>query len=103
MSKLRCVLVVLAALAVSLSFAVPVEDDPETPYDESESLPCESTPVFSSVLQESARALQSVLIPALPPRINPTARREEILAQQSARAPHSICDSITILGHSLRC
>jgi len=36
MSKLRCILVVLAVFALSLSFAVPEEDVPETPYDESE-------------------------------------------------------------------
>jgi hypothetical protein len=103
MSKLRCILVVLAALALSLSFAVPVEDDPETPYDESEALPYESTPVFSIMLEESARALQSVLTVAFPLRFHPTAKRNEILAKQSARTPHPICGSVIILDHSLRC
>jgi hypothetical protein len=87
MSKLRCILVVLAALVLSWSFAVPVEDDPETPYDESEALPYDSNPVFSIVVQESARVLQSLLIHAPRPRVNPTARSDEILAEQSARTP----------------
>jgi hypothetical protein len=103
MSRLRCVLVVLAAFALSLSFAVPAEDVPETPYDESEALPYESTPPFSVMLQESARVLQSMLTPTFPFCFHPTARRDEILTEQSARIPHPISDSVTILNHSLRC
>jgi len=103
MSKLHGILVVLAALVLSWSFAVPVEDDPETPYDESEALPYESTPLFSVMLQDSARELQSVLISTLLPRVNPTARRDEVLAEQWARTPHPTYRSVTILDHSLRC
>jgi len=103
MRKLRSLLVVLAALALCMSFAVPREDVPETPYDESEAMPYESGPVFSIMVQESARALLSLLTSALPPRVDRTARRDEILAQQWARAPHPIGASATILDHSLRC
>jgi hypothetical protein len=103
MSKLRCILVVMAALALSLSFAVPVEDDPETPYDESEALPYESNPVFSIMLEESARAVQLLTTFAFPLHFHPTAKRNEILAKQSARTPHPISGSLTILDHSLRC
>ena len=102
MRQLHRILVVLATLTLCLSFAVPVEDDPETFYDESESVPYESTPLFSA-MQDSARELQSVLISALPPRVNPTARRDEVLAEQSARTPHPTYRSVTILDHSLRC
>jgi hypothetical protein len=101
LSKLRCILVVLAALALSWSFAVSVEDDPETPYDESEALPYESSLTFSIVLQEFARALQSPLTLGFPLHFHPTARDGEILAERSA--PHPICGSLTILDHSLRC
>ena len=103
MSQLHRILVVLAALTLCLSFAVPAEDDPETFYDESESVPYESTPLFSVMLQDSARDLQSVLISALLPRVNPTARRDEVLAEQWARTPHPTYRSVTILDHSLRC
>jgi hypothetical protein len=103
MSKLRCVLVVLAALALGLSFAVPVEDVPETPYDESEALPYESTPVFSIMLRESAGVLQSVLTPAFSLHFHPTVGGDEILTEQWARIPHPIRVSVTILDHSLRC
>ena len=58
MKRSRCLLVLLTALALSFSFVVPAEDIPETPYDESESLPYESTPSSSIVLQQSACSLQ---------------------------------------------
>ena len=103
MSKLRCILVVLAVFALSLSFAVPEEDVPETPYDESEALPYESTPLFSIMLQESARAPQWVVTRAFPLQFHPTTGRDEIRSERLARTPHPICGSVTILDHSLRC
>jgi hypothetical protein len=103
MRVLHSLLVLLAAFALSLSFAVPANDVPESPYDESEALPYEAAPLFSIMLQESARALQSVLTLALPIHFDPTARRNETLAEQLARTPHPICGSVTILDHSLRC
>jgi len=59
MSHLRCILVVLVAVILGLSFAVPLEDNPETTYDETETLPYESTPLFSSDALVVARPLQS--------------------------------------------
>jgi len=103
MSKLRCILVMLAAFALSLSFVVPANDPPETPYDESEALPYESTPLFSIVLQESARIPQSVLTSALPLHFSPPSRRDEIPAEQQDRTPHPISESLNVLDHSLRC
>jgi hypothetical protein len=103
MSKLRCILVMLAAFALSLSFVVPANDPPETPYDESEALPYESTPLFSITLQESAGVLQSALTLAFPLHSHPRARRDETVTEQLVRTPHPICGSVTILDHSLRC
>ena len=98
MRVLRTALVLLAAFALSLSFAVPVEDVPETSYDESEALPYESTPPFSIMEQES------VLAPRLefPPQLQREAKRK-MLAEPSERETHPIGDSVIILGHSLRC
>lgn len=98
MSVVHSFLVVLAALVLGLSFAVPVEDVPETLYDESETLPYESTPPFSIVQQESA------LAPRLefPPQFQRQAKRK-MPAQPSERETHPICDSVIILDHSLRC
>ena len=98
----RCLLVLLVALAFGLSFAIPAEDMPETAYDESEALPYEATPLFSIVLQESART-QSVLTSASPLHFSPLLRRAEIQAEWSERAEPQLSVSVTILDHSLRC
>ena len=45
-----CTLVLLMLLAFGASLAVPAENVPETAYDESEALPCENTPLFSTVV-----------------------------------------------------
>jgi hypothetical protein len=102
MRKLRSVLVLLAALALSLSFAIPAEDVPETPYDESEALPYEATPPFSIMLQESARTPQSVLTFAFRFHFSPPAS-DEIPAEQRERSAYPISDSLTILDHFFRC
>jgi hypothetical protein len=59
----RCsILVLFVLLAFGLSLAVPAEDVPETVYDESETLPCESTPPFSIVVPlVAARTTQAPL------------------------------------------
>jgi len=103
MSRSRSVLVLFLVLIFGLSFTVPAEDIPETPYDESETLPFESTPGFSNVVQESGQTLHSVLTLAFPVHFHPTAVRDEILAEQSPWITHRICDSLVILDRSLRC
>jgi hypothetical protein len=56
-------------LGFGVSLAVPAEDVPETPYDESEALPYEGTPVFSSlvplVAARTTQAVPSSLYPRL--------------------------------------
>jgi hypothetical protein len=103
MRKLRCILVVLAALAVSLSFAVPVEDDPETPYDESESLPYEGTPLFSIAVPETVVAAPAVWAGVSSLGLDTAARRCESYRQHPAWAVHPISDPLTISNCSLRC
>jgi hypothetical protein len=50
MREPRVVLILLVLMFFGLSLALPLEDVPETPYDESEALPYEGTPVFSIVV-----------------------------------------------------
>jgi len=103
MRVLRSALVLLATFALSLSFAVPTEDVPETPYDESELLPYEITPPLSGDLvqeSESVPALQVVPIVlsslfSTPPAFGRAGHR--------GLAAHPIPDSLIILDHSLRC
>lgn len=42
MRKSHALLVLFVGLVLSASFAIPAEDVPETVYDDSESLPCET-------------------------------------------------------------
>ena len=99
MIVLRSALVFFAAFALSVSFAVPVEDVPDTSYDESEVLPYESTP-RPFVMQQR----ESVL----PPRLDFPLQfhrepKGEMLAVGSRRKAYRLGDSFPILNHSLRC
>ncbi len=93
----------LVLLAFGMSLAVPAEDVPETPYDESEGQPYESTPAFSGVaLQASARIAKAELScdPLL--RCASLTKRCKRRRESDAR-PYWVPDSLTILNHSLRC
>jgi hypothetical protein len=101
MRRLHYVLVLLATFALSVSFAVPAEDLPETAYDESESLPYEMTPQLSGdLVEESAPTLQVVLIA---PSDFSTPRQALVRAGCRNLAAHPISDSLVILDHTLRC
>ena len=102
MRKLRCILVVLAALVMSWSFAVPVEDDPETPFDESESQSYDMTPLLSGdIVQEPAPAPQVVPIG----RSDSLTAPRHVLGRAGCRklAAHRMSDSLVTLDRSLRC
>jgi hypothetical protein len=102
MIAFRSTLVLIVVLVLGVSFAIPAEDVSETAYDESESLPCESTPVaWIAVLEDWAQ---------------PTTTRPGVVrvhrgvwkrnGQQYKRMPyglHSIPNARIILDRSLRC
>ncbi len=93
MKKPRSALVLLLLLVFGVSLAVP-EDVPETAYDESETLPCEGSPVFSIVRpQASARIAKAELSGSLP----------SIFSTKPGKRFHCVAVSLTILRHSLRC
>ena len=55
------ILILFVLLGFGVSLAVPVEDAPETEYDESAALPSEGTPLFSIVVPlVAARTTQAV-------------------------------------------
>jgi len=102
MSELRCTLVVLAALVLSLSCAVPVEDDPETPYDESVCLPYEMTATLSgNGVRESAPTFQ--VVPIVPSDLFSAPKHASCRVGCKDPAAHPIPGSLIILDHSLRC
>jgi len=103
MIRLPPALVLFVALVLSVSFAVFAQDVPETAYDESESLPCESVPVVSATLIETSTGS-----PTPPPRVSRfrLESRSRIamlhLAKREGRAD-SNSDLLITLDHLLRC
>jgi len=102
MGVLRSALVLLAAVALCLSCAVPGVDVAETAYDESESLPYEMPPRLSGdLVRGSAPALQ---VGAIVRRDSLSTPRHSLSrAQCKEMAPHPNSDSLILIDHSLRC
>jgi len=103
MRKPHSVLLMLVVLlGFGVSFCVPAEDVPETPYDESETVPYEMTPpLYSYSLQESAPAFQ--VVPIVPSDLFSTPKHASCRAGCRKQAAHAVSDSLIILDHSLRC
>jgi type IV secretory pathway protease TraF len=121
MDRSRWLLVLFVAVILTLSFAVPTKDMPETPYDESQSAPYVSTRVVSNAITEPVVkvALVSTALPepvaeASAVRLCDSRHRLGFLRRPGEQPldrrmgwPHSVSDSLTIsltiLDHSLRC
>jgi hypothetical protein len=100
----RSAFVLLLAVGFGLSLAVVPEDIPETPFDESEAQPCESTPLFSiMVRQVTARAPGSGLTCVSPHRFVPVAGRCQCRLPHERVPAHTDSNSLTILDCFLRC
>ena len=89
-------------LALGLFAAVPVEDLPETAYDESEGVPYESTPLIAEVVQLAATLATQTAPNALRPQLTTpsqaTARRiDSADADRSAEARVALALLCTLL------
>ena len=103
MRRLRSGFILLVVVLAGLSFAVPAEDVPETVYDESESLPYESSAVFSVAVPQTV-AKASVAPPrASVIRVSSLRRLGTQCRGRGTGPVYPISDSLTILDHSLRC
>ena len=100
MAESRSVLVFFVALILSVSFAVPIEDVREVSCDESESLPRESSPLFSVTVSEalSQRPVVQIRVPLL----GLDSRRVVPQHPDGQTGSPFISDSLTILSRSLR-
>jgi len=83
------VLAVFLVLGFGVYLVVPAEDVPETPYDESETVPYESAPLFLIVMPlAAARITHSELTPlhhkTVAPLLSTPARVRETAAHRSA-------------------
>jgi hypothetical protein len=103
MIRLRSMLVLFVVLVLSVSFAVPAEDAPETAYDESESLPCESTPLVSMAVPEISATAPTVRLPASRWRLESPRRPGATERDNRKDRVYPSSDSLTILDHLLRC
>jgi hypothetical protein len=102
MTHSRSVLVLLVALVLSVSFAVPAEDVPETAYDESESPPCESTAVVFIAASETVGEAPAVRAGASQLLRTSLKRLEAHRSDRWAGLP-TVSSSLVILDHSFRC
>ena len=95
-------LVLLVTFTPTLSLAVPAEDLPETPYDQSECFVDEMTQSLSGdLLEESMSAVR--VVPILPTRLLSTPRHASHQAQRRDLASHQVSRSVILINHSLRC
>jgi len=97
----RSVLVLLLLLMFGVCLVVPAENVPETPYDESDALPYESTALFLVVApQASGRITKAELSCAF--RFVSSANR---CKRRCEGSPQSRCvpDSVIVLDHAFRC
>ena len=102
-AQLRSVFVLFVALGVSVSFAMPAEDAPETAYDESESLPCESTPVVSVAMPNTIREALAVRVGTSQVLRTSLRRLEVRRSDRRAELACTVSHSLVILDHSVRC
>ena len=103
MRRVQFATVFLVSLTLGLSLDVPMEDLSDTVFDESETLPYESTPLFRITVQVSSRIPQPVLKLGSPFHLGSLTRRCERRPEHRSWSAHPVSDSLTILDHSLRC
>jgi hypothetical protein len=103
MRTLQSVFIVCALVLAVLSFALPTEVVPETAYDESESLPYETSALFSIAVPKDVSEPSADPAAASLPRVACLRRLGLGLLDQRTGSAHPICDSLTILDRSLRC
>ncbi len=101
MRKPCSILLLCVVLGFGVSMLAPLEDVPETAYDESEALPYVSTPVFS-VAMPKAIVLDGQTVVAM---LRPGSLRRPATQRSDQRidSANPIGDFLTILDHALRC
>jgi hypothetical protein len=103
MRKPCSILVFSVLLSLGLSVFVPAEDVPETAYDESETLPLASTPMFSIPVPNAvvpAPAGRSLVAASCPGSLR---RLGSQRLDHWTVSPYAISNSLTSLARILRC
>lgn len=99
----RSVFVLLVALVLGGSSAFPGRDLPDTPYDESELLPYESTPLFSMEMLEQPSGTGQVAVKLDFLAFPPSFPISSIEIARSAEPADPSSDILRIRHRSLRC
>jgi len=102
MRKSRFVLILLVLLGFCVPLVVPAEDVRETAYDESEALPYERTPLYSTVVRQASPRIAVELSRGSVIPFNSLAKCYKTCPENNTRL-HGIPDSLSILDRSLRC
>jgi hypothetical protein len=100
---LRSMLILLVGLVLCVSYAVPAEDEPETAYDESESLPCKNTPVVSAAEPQIISEVPTLRPSAFRLRLDTMRRLIASQPDNGKGRADPITDCLIILDRSLRC
>lgn len=103
MRERRLVLVLLLIVTLGLSLAIQAEDIPETPYDESEALPYEGTPLFSIAVPQASARMSSAEFRSDAPFPHGSLRKRRQRPREERSKSHCLVISRAILNHSLRC
>ena len=104
MRNARSAIVFLVILTMGLSLSVLPDDIAETAFDESETQPYETTPLFSIVVRPVvARTAANGLTCVSPLRFAPVTGRGGCRRPYERVPAHPDSDSLTILDCSLRC
>ena len=106
-ARMRCsryILALFMTLVFGLFASLPAEDIPETPYDESETLPYEGAPLLSGdVLQDPARGAQPFSAAGAAPTTRFLSLWNNAPAARTNHPVHPGSDLVTTLECSFRC
>jgi len=94
-------LMLVVLLGFGVSFCVPAADVPETPYDESETVPYEGTPLFSIAAPQASDRIAKPELCCVLRSLSSTKRCNRYW--ESTPQFHCVPDSLIILDHTLRC
>ena len=103
MKRRHSAIVFFVILTLGMSLAVPAEDLPETAFDESETLPYESTPSFAQVHDRNCRQVHFRLTRVSRPSVCSAPRHPKRRTEHNPLPVPATEDFLIILDHSFRC
>jgi len=104
MRRPTSILVLFVLLGFGVSLAIPAEDVPETPYDESETVAFEGTPLFSIAVPKASARITTAAASIGGSLLGATSSTKRGQRRRENNAwSRCTTNSLTTLNHSLRC